>query len=130
MKKTIGALVILFSLFMIGCTGDVGMTVNVTWEDNDYFTETGDWYLAAAVGSYLVDNTVAEDAFDQEAITAGENVTISFSYSGDSDMYTAFVYLDANGNGSFDADSEYITGYADEWIDTGDDTTFEVTPYY
>ena len=130
MKNVVLLMSLLLSFLMVGCSQDVGLTVNISWDDNDDFTETGDWYLAVTVGSYIVDQAIAENAFDQETVEAGENSTVTFSYSGDSDMYTAFVYLDANGNGSFDSDTEYITGYTTEWIDAGEEMTFEVTPYY
>ena len=114
----------------MGCESDVGMDVNVAWEDDNNFTATGDWYLAAAVGSYLVDSGIAEDAFDQEAVTSGEDVSVSFSTSGGGEMYTAFIYLDVDGNGSYTSSTDNITDYTTEWIDKNEDVTFEITPYY
>lgn len=128
--KKMAQIMILLSFILTGCESDVGMTVNVAWDDENYFTATGDWYLAAAVGSYIVDSSIAEDTFDQEAVTAGEDVTVNFSTSGGGDMYTAFIYLDVDADGSYTEGTDNITDYVTEWIDKNDEMTFELTPYY
>jgi len=128
--KRLAQVIIPMTLLLMGCESNVGMDVIVAWEDDSNFTATGDWYLAATVGSYIVDSGVAEDAFDQEAITPDEDVSISFSTSGGGEMYTAFIYLDVDGNGSYNSSTDNITDYTTEWVDKNEDVTFEITPYY
>jgi hypothetical protein len=114
-----------------GCEREVGITASINWTDESYFTETGDWYAAAVVGLYSVVSGLENEPFEYVEVTPG--VTDQVQFTGQSKGYknfTVIIFLDSNGNGSYDAEGDILTGYHYETAEPGVELEITVNAYY
>ena len=130
--KKVKSLFILPMLLMLSFCSDsmIPIDVNVTWNDESFYDETGDWYVGIWADAALMASQLDGDAFYYEAVTPGTDTTVSTEDDGGSAQnYAAAVFRDANGNGKYD-EGEDITGMASDVGEGGSTLTLEVTPYY
>lgn len=122
-------LILFFTLF--NCEKMLYVETGVLWHDDDYFNHEGDWYLALSEGPYSNSLGATIDVIDQLPIAVNDSRPKRFVLgSGSEGNITAFVYLDANGNGMYDDGYDKLTGYKFNLADASETTNIAVFAYY
>jgi hypothetical protein len=122
---------ILCSILFINCEKQIYLEAGLTWSDDVYFEQSGDWYLAVSEGCYSNCEGATLCVVDQFQVTPGTN-TIERFVLGDAaeGNITSFVYLDVNQNGTFDDGYDHITGYKFNYSGFGEVTSIAVSAYF
>lgn len=121
--------IILLSLALLnGCLGaqKIPLTVTIDWSDEEYYTDSSQYYLGWVVGTYSTTlGNIPEEGITSIKINpdvseyslevpdpVGENVTV-------------FVFQDKNSNGKYDKSSDQL--FDSDWVE-GSTMTLDV--YY
>ena len=123
--------IILTALVLSNCENPRYVDAGVIWTDDSYFSEEGDWYLAISDGCYSNCEGAEINVLDQYQIEANKKTTQKFVLgSGSEGNLTAFVYLDTNGNGTYDNGYDKLTGYKFNYATTNETTAIAVSAYF
>jgi hypothetical protein len=122
---------ILIALVLSNCENPRYVDAGVIWTDDSYFSEDGDWYLAISDGCYTNCEGATIDVLDQMPIVPNKKTTQKFVLgSGAEGNLTAFVYLDSNGNGTYDDGYDKLTGYKFNYAAANEITSIAVSAYF
>jgi hypothetical protein len=122
---------ILIALVLSNCENPRYVDAGVIWTDDSYFSEDGDWYLAISDGCYTNCEGATIDVLDQMPIVPNKKTTQKFVLgSGAEGNLTAFVYLDSNGNGTYDDGYDKLTGYKFNYAAANETTSIAVSAYF
>ena len=123
--------IILTALVLSNCENPRYVDAGVIWTDDSYFSEEGDWYLAISDGCYSNCEGAEINVLDQYQIEANKKTTQKFVLgSGSEGNLTAFVYLDTNGNGTYDDGYDKLTGYKFNYATANETTAIAVSAYF
>jgi hypothetical protein len=122
---------ILCSFLFMNCEKQIYLEAGLTWTDDTYFNETGDWYLAVSEGCYSNCAGAMLCVVDQIRVIPGQNAVQRFVLGDAAEgNITSFVFLDVNHNGSYDDGYDQITGYKYNYSSTDETTCIAVSAYF
>lgn len=131
MKKASAILLLFCTTLLMNCERNVYLETGLTWSDDSYFVQDGNWYLAVSEGCYSNCMGASLCVVDQVEVTPGENVIERFVLgSGAEGNVTSFVYLDVNANQIYDDGTDLVTGYKYNYSEAGNTTAIAVSAYF
>jgi len=131
MKNIRYVLVMMSALLFMNCEKQIYLETGLSWSDDSYFEQAGNWYLAISEGCYSNCEGATLCVVDQEPVSAGVDQIHRFVLGGSAEgNITSFVYLDVNDNACFDDGIDHVTGYKFNYSDAGETTSIAVSAYY
>jgi len=119
------------TLLFLNCENQIYVEAGITWSDDKYYGNDGDWYIALSEGCYSNCEGATVRVVDQLPLSRGEDTVKRFVLgAGSSGNITAFVYLDVDGNGAYDDGLDEITGYKFNHSDIHETTDIAVSAFY
>jgi len=124
---TIGSI----ALLLLSCESLLDIEVGILWRDDTTISQAGSTYLCVLKGKWDFETGFDDDILDTVEVVPGTNGIHKFSInSGESDHFTAFIYMDNNHNGSYDEGYDDVLGYKYNYGESGRDLEISLSAYY
>lgn len=99
-------------LLLWGCEASQEIEVGVLWHDDAHFSNANTRYLAIVEGEFDLETGFDATLAELSSVTPGTNAIQKWSLgSRGTGNYTAFVFIDENGNGQYDDGHDIVSGY-------------------
>ena len=96
---TIGSI----ALLLLQCESLLDIEVGILWMDDTRFSQLGSAYLCVLKGKWDFETGFDDDILDTTEVVPGTNGIHKFSINtGESDHFTALIFIDNNDNGTYD----------------------------
>ena len=119
------------ALLLWGCETSQEIEVGVLWNDDIHFSNENSRYLAIVEGEFDLETGFDVTLAEFISVTPGTNAIQKWSLgSGGSSNYTAFVFIDENGNEQYDDGHDIVSGYKYNCAEENECLSISVSSFY
>lgn len=116
---------------LASCESTQDLEIGLRWEDDQYLESSQKIYLSILKGVFDSNSGFDSQDLATVEVICCENQTYSFSFSSSgSSSYTAFVYIDKDGNAKYEEGYDLVCGYKYNYGNTGEPTFISLSVCY
>jgi len=129
--RIISLTIVSMVLLLLSCESLLNIEVGILWRDDTTFSQSGSTHLCILKGKWDSETGFDDDVLETSDVVAGTNDLYKFSLStSQADHFTAFIFVDNNGNGKYDEGYDGVLGYKYNYGESGGNLEISLSAYY